>query len=218
MRKRFDEQLNELNQEMIHMGNIIEQAIENALDALIHKDIKKANEIIKSDNEIDRQERKIENLCLQLLLQQQPVAKDLRFISATLKMITDMERIGDHATSIAELTIETVNQAHIKKLDHIEQMAKETIIMLINCLKSYIARNLEIAEKVIEHDEKVDKLFFRVKKDLIQMIHEDCECGEDATNLLLIAKYFERIADHAVNIAKWIVLYIINQKKLVVNN
>ena len=208
MRKRFDEQLNELNQEMIHMGNIIEQAIENALDALIHKDIKKANEIIKSDNEIDRQERKIENLCLQLLLQQQPVAKDLRFISATLKMITDMERIGDHATSIAELTIETVNQAHIKKLDHIEQMAKETIIMLINCLKSYIAQNLEIAEKVIEHDEKVDKLFFRVKKDLIQMIHEDCECGEDATNLLLIAKYFERIGDHAVNIAEWIIFSI----------
>lgn len=208
MRKRFDEQLNELNQEMIHMGNIIEQAIENALDALIHKDIKKANEIIKSDNEIDRQERKIENLCLQLLLQQQPVAKDLRFISATLKMITDMERIGDHATSIAELTIEMATQAHIKKLEHIEQMAKETIIMLINCLKSYIAQNLEIAEKVIEHDEKVDKLFFRVKKDLIQMIHEDCECGEDATNLLLIAKYFERIADHAVNIAKWIVFSI----------
>ena len=208
MRKRFDEQLNELNQEMIHMGNIIEQAIENALDALIHKDIKKANEIIKSDNEIDRQERKIENLCLQLLLQQQPVAKDLRFISATLKMITDMERIGDHATSIAELTIETVNQAHIKKLEHIEQMAKETIIMLINCLKSYIAQNLEIAEKVIEHDEKVDKLFFRVKKDLIQMIHEDCECGEDATNLLLIAKYFERIGDHAVNIAEWIIFSI----------
>ena len=208
MRKRFDEQLNELNQEMIHMGNIIEQAIENALDALIHKDIKKANEIIKSDNEIDRQERKIENLCLQLLLQQQPVAKDLRFISATLKMITDMERIGDHATSIAELTIETVNQAHIKKLEHIEQMAKETIIMLINCLKSYIAQNLEIAEKVIEHDEKVDKLFFQVKKDLIQMIHEDCECGENATNLLLIAKYLERIGDHAVNIAKWIVFSI----------
>ena len=208
MRKRFDEQLNELNQEMIHMGNIIEQAIENALDALIHKDIKKANEIIKSDNEIDRQERKIENLCLQLLLQQQPVAKDLRFISATLKMITDMERIGDHATSIAELTIEMATQAHIKKLEHIEQMAKETILMLINCLKSYIAQNLEIAEKVIEHDEKVDKLFFRVKKDLIQMIHEDCECGEDATNLLLIAKYFERIGDHAVNIAEWIIFSI----------
>lgn len=208
MRKRFDEQLNELNQEMIHMGNIIEQAIENALDALIHKDIKKANEIIKSDNEIDRQERKIENLCLQLLLQQQPVAKDLRFISATLKMITDMERIGDHATSIAELTIEMATQAHIKKLEHIEQMAKETIIMLINCLKSYIAQNLEIAKNVIRHDEKVDKLFFQVKKDLIQMIHEDCECGEDATNLLLIAKYFERIADHAVNIAKWIVFSI----------
>ncbi|MBQ2124977.1 MAG: phosphate transport system regulatory protein PhoU, partial [Spirochaetales bacterium] len=146
MRKRFDEQLNELNQEMIHMGNIIEQAIENALDALIHKDIKKANEIIKSDNEIDRQERKIENLCLQLLLQQQPVAKDLRFISATLKMITDMERIGDHATSIAELTIEMATQSHIKKLDHIEHMAKETILILINCLKSYIARNLEIAK------------------------------------------------------------------------
>ena len=208
MRKRFDEQLNELNQEMIHMGNIIEQAIENTLDALIHKDIKKANEIIKYDNEIDRQERKIENLCLQLLLQQQPVAKDLRFISATLKMITDMERIGDHATSIAELTIEMATQAHIKKLEHIEQMAKETILMLINCLKSYIARNLEIAESIIRHDEKVDKLFFQVKRDLIQMIHNDCECGEDATNLLLIAKYFERIGDHAVNIAEWIIFSI----------
>ena len=205
MRKRFDEQLNELNQEMIHMGNIIEQAIENTLDALIHKDIKKANEIIKYDNEIDRQERKIENLCLQLLLQQQPVAKDLRFISATLKMITDMERIGDHATSIAELTIEMSACPHIKKLEHIEQMAKETILMLINCLKSYIARNLEIAESIIRHDEKVDKLFFQVKRDLIQMIHNDCECGEDATNLLLIAKYFERIGDHAVNIAEWII-------------
>lgn len=208
MRKKFDEQLEELNQEMIHMGNFIEQAIENAVDALIHKDIKKAKDIIKCDDETDRQERKIENLCLQLLLQQQPVAKDLRLISATLKMITDMERIGDHATDIAELTIEIADRPYIEKTMHIEQMAKETIIMLINCLKAYVTRDLAIAEDVIKHDDKVDRLFFMVKEDLIQMIHKDCESGEQATDLLLIAKYFERIGDHATNIAEWIIFSI----------
>ena len=157
MRKKFDEQLDDLSQEMIYMGNLIEQAIENAVDALIHKNVEKAENIINSDDKIDNQERKIENLCLHLLLQQQPVAKDLRLISSTLKMITDMERIGDHATDIAELTIEMANQPYIKKLEHIEQMAKEIILMLINCLKAYVTRDVLTAENVIKHDDKVDK-------------------------------------------------------------
>lgn len=205
MRKKFDEQLDDLSQEMIYMGNLIEQAIENAVDALIHKNVEKAENIINSDDEIDNQERKIENLCLHLLLQQQPVAKDLRLISSTLKMITDMERIGDHATDIAELTIEMANQPYIKKLEHIEQMAKEIILMLINCLKAYVTRDVLIAENVIKHDDKVDKLFYMVKKDLIQMIHENYDYGEQASDLLLIAKYFERIGDHTTNIAEWII-------------
>lgn len=205
MRKKFDEQLDDLSQEMIYMGNLIEQAIENAVDALIHKNVEKAENIINSDDEIDNQERKIENLCLHLLLQQQPVAKDLRLISSTLKMITDMERIGDHATDIAELTIEMANQPYIKKLEHIEQMAKEIILMLINCLKAYVTRDVLTAENVIKHDDKVDKLFYMVKKDLIQMIHENYEYGEQASDLLLIAKYFERIGDHTTNIAEWII-------------
>ena len=150
MRKKFDEQLDDLSQEMIYMGNLIEQAIENAVDALIHKNVEKAENIINSDDKIDNQERKIENLCLHLLLQQQPVAKDLRLISSTLKMITDMERIGDHATDIAELTIEMANQPYIKKLEHIEQMAKEIILMLINCLKAYVTRDVLTAENVIK--------------------------------------------------------------------
>lgn len=205
MRKKFDEQLDDLSQEMIYMGNLIEQAIENAVDALIHKNVEKAENIINSDDKIDNQERKIENLCLHLLLQQQPVAKDLRLISSTLKMITDMERIGDHATDIAELTIEMANQPYIKKLEHIEQMAKEIILMLINCLKAYVTRDVLTAENVIKHDDKVDKLFYMVKKDLIQMIHENYEYGEQASDLLLIAKYFERIGDHTTNIAEWII-------------
>lgn len=205
MRKKFDEQLDDLSQEMIYMGNLIEQAIENAVDALIHKNVEKAENIINSDDKIDNQERKIENLCLHLLLQQQPVAKDLRLISSTLKMITDMERIGDHATDIAELTIEMANQPYIKKLEHIEQMAKEIILMLINCLKAYVTRDVLTAENVIKHDDKVDKLFYMVKKDLIQIIHENYDYGEQASDLLLIAKYFERIGDHTTNIAEWII-------------
>lgn len=217
MRKKFDEQLDDLSQEMIYMGNLIEQAIENAVDALIHKNVEKAENIINSDDKIDNQERKIENLCLHLLLQQQPVAKDLRLISSTLKMITDMERIGDHATDIAELTIEMANQPYIKKLEHIEQMAKEIILMLINCLKAYVTRDVLTAENVIKHDDKVDKLFYMVKKDLIQMIHENYDYGEQASDLLLIAKYFERIGDHTTNIAEWIIFSVTGKHEKIKN-
>ena len=213
MRNRFDEQLALLNKEIISMGSMIEQSIEMAVDALIHQDVKKAQKAMDSDKEIDHQEKEIENLCLRLLLQQQPVARDLRVISAALKMITDMERIGDHATDLSELTIVMAGKPYIKKLEHIEQMAKETMVMLISSLEAYVNKNLDQAREVIEHDDIVDDLFVKVKADLIALIHENADNGEQAADLLMAAKYFERIGDHATNIAEWVIFSITGKHK-----
>ena len=213
MRNRFDEQLALLNKEIISMGSMIEQSIEMAVDALIHQDVKKAQKAMDSDKEIDHQEKEIENLCLRLLLQQQPVARDLRVISAALKMITDMERIGDHATDLSELTIVMAGKPYIKKLEHIEQMAKETMVMLISSLEAYVNKNLDPAREVIEHDDIVDDLFVKVKTDLIALIHENADNGEQAADLLMAAKYFERIGDHATNIAEWVIFSITGKHK-----
>lgn len=213
MRNRFDEQLELLNEEIISMGTMIEQSIEMAVGALIRQDVEKAKKAMECDKEIDRQEKEIENLCLRLLLQQQPVAKDLRVISAALKMITDMERIGDHATDLSELTIVMAGKPYMKKLEHIEQMAKETMIMLISSLEAYVNKNLEQAKKVIEQDDVVDKLFVQVKTDLIALIHENADNGEQAADLLMAAKYFERIGDHATNIAEWVIFSITGKHK-----
>lgn len=213
MRNRFDEQLAQLNKEIITMGTMIEQAIEAAVDALIHQNIEAAQKAMESDKDIDRQEKDIENLCLRLLLQQQPVARDLRVISAALKMITDMERIGDHAVDISELTIVMAGAPYVKKLEHIEQMAKETMIMLISSLEAYVSKNLDQAREVIRHDDIVDDLFSVVKAELISLIRENADNGEQAADLLMVAKYFERIGDHATNIAEWVIFSITGKHK-----
>lgn len=213
MRNRFDEQLAQLNSEIIAMGTMIEQAIEAAVDALIHQNVEEARKAMESDTEIDRQEKEIENLCLRLLLQQQPVAKDLRVISAALKMITDMERIGDHAVDLSELTIVMSGKPYMKKLEHIEQMAKETMVMLISSLEAYVNKNQEQAKKVIDQDDVVDELFVKVKTELIELIRKNPENGEQAADLLMAAKYFERIGDHATNIAEWVIFSITGQHK-----
>ncbi len=213
MRNRFDEQLSQLNDEIIAMGTMIEQAIEAAVDALIHQNVEEARRAMECDKDIDHQEREIENLCLKLLLQPQPVARDLRVISAALKMITDMERIGDHAVDISELTIVMSGKPYMKKLEHIEQMAKETMIMLISSLEAYVNKNLDQAKEVIDHDDIVDDLFIKVKTELIQLIRENAENGEQAADLLMVAKYFERIGDHATNIAEWVIFSITGQHK-----
>lgn len=213
MRNRFDEQLSQLNKEIISMGGMIEQAIEMAVDALIHQDVKKARIAMDSDKEIDHQEKTIENLCLRLLLQQQPVARDLRVISAALKMITDMERIGDHAVDLSELTLVMAGKPYMKRLEHIEQMAKETMVMLISSLEAYVNKNLEQAKQVIEHDDIVDDLFVQVKTELIALIHQNADNGEQAADLLMAAKYFERIGDHATNIAEWVIFSITGKHK-----
>ena len=213
MRNRFDRQLSTLNDELIEMGSMIEKSIETAIKALANQDVDLARHAIEADEEIDRQERIIEDLCLKLLLQQQPVAKDLRLISSALKMITDMERIGDHASDISEITIALADQPYIKKLEHIQQMAKETMIMLVGSIEAFVDKDLEKANEVIKRDDVVDDLFDKVKKELIQMIHENADKGEQAADLLMVAKYMERIGDHATNISEWVIFSITGEHK-----
>ena len=208
MRNRFDRQLEELNNGLIHMGSLIEQAIEAAVDGLVQRDIEKARQAMEFEEEINHAEREIEALCLKLLLQQQPVASDLRLISAALKMITDMERIGDHATDISELTMFLAKQPHRINMGHIKQMAKETIVMVIQSLEAYVNKDMEQAKAVIARDDVVDDLFLTVKKEVLVLLRENLEYGEQAEDLLMAAKYFERIGDHAVNIAEWVIFSI----------
>ena len=208
MRNRFDRQLEELNNGLIHMGSLIEQAIEAAVDGLVQQDVEKAKQAMEFEEEINHAERKIEALCLKLLLQQQPVASDLRQISAALKMITDMERIGDHATDISELTMFLAEQPHQINMGHIKQMAKETIVMVIQSLQAYVNKDMEQAKTVITRDDVVDDLFLTVKKEILMILRENVEYGEQAEDLLMAAKYFERIGDHAVNIAEWVIFSI----------
>ena len=211
MRNRFDRQLVQLNNELIEMGGMIEKAISDTVKALVNQDIELASNVIEYDEEIDHQEREIEQLCLKLLLQQQPVAKDLRLISAALKMITDMERIGDHATDISENYNRTSKRIIYKKLDHIQQMAKETMVMLVQSVEAFVNKDMDKARTVIVHDDVVDDLFNKVKAELIAMIHEDVNAGEQASDLLMAAKYFERIGDHATNISEWVIFSITGQ-------
>ena len=208
MRNRFDRQLKELNNEMIEMGAMIEAAIEKAVSALVNQDVEKAKEAVKGDDVINHQEKNIENLCLKLLLQQQPVARDLRQISAALKMVTDMERIGDHAADISEITIALASQPYVKKLEHIQEMAKETMQMIVKAVDAFVEKDKEKAIAVMQQDDVVDDLFNTVKKELIGLIHENPENGEQAADLLMVAKYFERIGDHATNISEWVVFSI----------
>lgn len=204
MRSKFDEQLAELNREMIEMGRMIVQSITMAIEALTDKDEKRAKSIMEGDVEVDHEQKKIETICFNLLIQQQPVARDLRTVTAAMKMVTDMERIGDHAADISEITIFMGKNSYIEKLKHIREMASETVLMLNHSIEAYVERNQEKAKEVIEHDDIVDSLFENVKKDIIQLIQKNPEDGQEATDLLMVAKYFERIGDHATNIAEWV--------------
>lgn len=208
MRNRFDRQLLELNNELIQMGSLIEKAIEMGIVALVKQDVDRAQDAIKFDAEIDQQEKTIESLCMKLLLQQQPVAKDLRLISAALKMITDMERIGDHAADISEMTILMADSEYEKSeldIDIVKDMAKETTDMVIKSVDAFVNKDLELARSVIRQDDVVDELFADFKHQLITKINENVKNGEQATDMLLVAKYFERIGDHATNIAEWVI-------------
>lgn len=205
MRSKFDEQLNQLNDEMMRMGTMIEDSIEKAIDALVNQNVTLAEEIMARDEDIDRQQKKIESICFNLLMRQQPVARDLRTISAAMKMVTDMERIGDHAADISEITVMLGNQPYPFSLDLIKKMATETMIMLIRSIEAYVEKDIGKAQSVIKHDDIIDALFDEVKQKLITLIHEAPDNGEQATDFLMIAKYFERIGDHATNISEWVI-------------
>lgn len=208
MRRRFDEQLEQLNQEMLHMGTMVEDSIQKAIEALLKQDVELAQIIMESDSQIDQKQKEIENICFTLLMQQQPVASDLRIISAALKMVTDMERIGDHAADISEMTVHLAHEPYIKNLELISRMASETMWMLIQSIEAYVEKDVKKASDVIAHDDIVDDLFAQTKLELIDLIHKDKNNGEQATDLLMVAKYFERIGDHATNIAEWVIFSI----------
>ena len=204
MRNKFDEQLSQLNHEMIEMGALCEEVIALASRALTENDKSLAARVAPLDSEIDRKERDIENLCLKLLLQQQPVARDLRQISAALKMITDMERIGDQAEDIAEI-ISFLHGHQTEDNDLLREMAKAAIRMVTESVDAYVKCDTMLAEQVIAEDDTVDGYFTQVKERLIGKIARDPADGEYALDLLMIAKYFERIGDHATNIAEWVI-------------
>lgn len=205
MRGKFDEQLAELNKEMINMGVMIENSIAKAVEALVNRDQELAEKIMEEDILVDRAQKKIENICFNLLIRQQPVARDLRTITAAMKMVTDMERIGDHAADISEMTIFMGKQKNPEGFAHINKMAAETLVMLNHSIEAYVEKDKEKAKSVIEQDDVVDSLFAEAKKDIIALIQNNPGEGEEATDLLMVAKYFERIGDHATNIAEWVI-------------
>jgi len=217
MRNRFDEQLELLHAELITMGGLCEQVISKTYHVILEESLEAAKEIQERDSLIDQKERDIERLCFKLLLQQQPVARDLRKISAALKMITDMERIGDQASDIAEI-VETGNfsdqSGRFKQSkSRLGEMAEATIHMVTSSIDAYVKQDLKIAQDVIEYDDVVDDLFVDIRAQLIEEINGDARSKEQALDMLMIAKYYERIGDHATNIAEWVEFSIIGEHR-----
>lgn len=203
MRNKFDSQLEKLNLELITMGALCEDAISASVKAMTFGDDALCDKVFAADAEIDQKERDIEAICMKLLLQQQPVARDLRVISSALKMISDMERIGDQASDIAEIT-KFIKNSNVKSRVHISDMAEAAIKMVTDSVDSFVKKDLSLARAVMKYDDKVDNLFDCVKDELVRLISEDRANGEFCIDLLMIAKYLERIGDHAVNIAEWV--------------
>ena len=204
MRDRFNEQLEQLNVELIKMGALCEEAISAATKALLDGDDALRESAAAAEREIDQKERDIENL-----LQQQPVARDLRAISAALKMISDMERIGDQAADIAEITLDIAHSPMISRVP-IAEMARNAIVMVTDSIDSFVRKNLSLAQAVVRRDDEVDQLFLDVKQELVRLLGQG-DSGEVCIDLLMIAKYLERIGDHATNIAEWVEFSITGQ-------
>ena len=204
MRNRFDEQLFALDRELIEMGAMCEEMIASAAKALSTGNMGLARKVKESGAAIDQLERDIESRCMKLLLHQQPVARDLRQISAALKMITDMERIGDQAEDIAEIVL-FLNGHTMEGVERIEDMARETIKMVTESVDAFVKKDVALAEQVISYDDTVDALFSEMKDTIIKLLAANSADGEFALDLLMISKYFERIGDHATNIAEWVI-------------
>ena len=209
MRNKFDRQLEQLNNLMIEMGNLIEEAINMSTKALVTRDVELAKEAIAFEKDVDLKEKEIEAYCLNLLMQQQPVARDLRLISSALKMITDMERIGDHASDISEMAIFMSDSYQVdSEPEFITDMAEAATKMVRDSVDAFVKTDLDEALDVIAYDDVIDGMFRDAKGKLIEIIRVNADNGERAMDLLMVAKYFERIGDHAENIAEWVVFSI----------
>lgn len=216
-RKYYDNELQNLNNELVEMGGLIENAISHSILALTEKNIDEAEIVEEIEKKINQKEKDIEAFCLKLILHQQPVAGDLRLISAALKMITDMERIGDQACDVAELCKIMSKSSYVHNLEHIIGMAECMKVMVANAITAFITKDVELALDVCKSDDIVDDLFIKVQKDMIKLIKDDSLKGEIAFDLMMIAKYFERIGDHATNIAEWVIFSITGNHKLTID-
>ena len=203
MRTRFDQQLEELHRELIRMGSLCEQAIALSAKLIMQEEGVTAEAVYATDEQIDRKEQEIESLCLRLLLQQQPVARDLRTISAAMKMISDMERIGDQAADLAELA-PYLSGTDLPNRVPMGQMALAAVKMVTDSVEAFVKNDLRLAHKVMQEDDQVDVLFNQVRQELTELIFRKDTDARAALDLLMAAKYFERIGDHAVNIAEWV--------------
>ena len=204
MRDYYLEQLSELNEALLMMGELVENSITEAIDALLNNEMEKAKKAVDADNDIDDKEREIEALGIKLLLRQQPVAGDLRTVSSALKIITDLERIGDQAADISEIALMLDKPSELKKLPHFPAMAEAAKRMVSASLDAFVTSDAAAAAKVIEMDDEVDNLFLSIKKELVEFIGSGGENGETAVDMLMVAKYLERIGDHAQNVAEWV--------------
>lgn len=212
MRDKYEEELKKLNNSISQMGKMIELAIESSVISLMGRDIESAKAVRLNDYAINDMEREIENQCMKLLLQQQPMAGDLRTITAALKMITDMERIGDHAAAIADLVLQLPDFTY-NKMSEISDMSTEIINMIHDCVISFVEKDYDKAKNVIVSDDKIDELYHSIKSDLIEKIKKTEE-GEQLLDYFLIAKYLERIGDHATNIAEWVIFALTGKKEI----
>ena len=214
MRSMFDQQLKTLNEEMLYMGGLCEDTIQQTIEALMSGDVKKARDLNNMMSQLTQQERSIENICLKLLMQQQPVARDLRTISSSLKMVTDMERIGIQACEIAEI-IAAGNVVRATDKVDFQELSNEVSHMVQMAMMAYDKKNLDLADEVIKYDDVVDKLFCDIRGDLIEQLKDDTNDAECFIDMLMIDKYFERIGDHAVNIASWVKFSITGEIQIV---
>lgn len=214
MREYFDIELANLNNQLIGMGTLVESAIKNAVEIIANNSAELLDKAREQEELINTSERKIQNHCIRLLLHQAPVANDLREVSSALKMITDLERIGDQAIDIAEVSQYIKSRNNVINVTHIDEMANQASKMVTLAIDAFVKKNFDLAKKVSESDDVIDELFDKVKQETVEIIQRDKALGEDAIDLMMIAKYLERIGDHAVNIAEWVAFSITGSREL----
>ena len=214
MREYFDIELANLNNQLIGMGTLVEGAIKNAVEIIANNSSELLEKAREQEELINTSERKIQNHCIRLLLHQAPVANDLREVSSALKMITDLERIGDQAIDIAEVSQYIKSRNNVINVTHIDEMASQASKMVTLAIDAFVKKDFDLAKKVSESDDVIDELFDKVKEETVEIIQRDKALGEEAIDLMMIAKYLERIGDHAVNIAEWVAFSITGSREL----